>query len=393
MRRVAVAPRSLISSAPLLLALTGCAEVQQRPADRSSPKQSAADAAPPVATEIPMASAQSSQNDADAYAKFRDYGRLEAQLAWHRGRSRSHPESSSEPVRFGRPQHLQSLVARQTVAARNEFFKGRYNRSRARSPTNIERWRQQPDIANPGPDLANFPNSAFTLPQGRAYIEFSPFTYYGSSKASAAQYNSEFLLRYGITDDIEARLFSNGISWTGGANQAWGFSPIAFDTKIQLWTEKPEYFLPAAALEAYVQTEWLGSKAFNGGTQPSVSFNFDQSLPLDIDLEYNLGILRVRDAAGNNDWQFAVQWAFQRDLFNQDFSVFVHGFFNAMTLPRLPAAQLAAPTGDLDYQQNGVGAGFLWTPSQWLALYGQCSGGTTRFTPSLMSLFGLAVAF
>ena len=25
-------------------------------------------------------------------------------------------------------------------------------------------------IRTPGPDLANFPNSAFTLPQGRAYV-------------------------------------------------------------------------------------------------------------------------------------------------------------------------------------------------------------------------------
>jgi hypothetical protein len=32
------------------------------------------------------------------------------------------------------------------------------------------------DIRNPGPDLANFSNSAYTLPQGRAYFEFAPFT-------------------------------------------------------------------------------------------------------------------------------------------------------------------------------------------------------------------------
>ena len=276
--------------------------------------------------------------------------------------------------------------------AEGEFFKGRYNRSRARLPENIEKWRTEPDIDNPGPDLANFPNSAFTLPQGRAYIEMSPVAFYGSALGSPAQYNAEFLLRYGLTDDIELRLFSNGPSWAGGSEPTWGFSPIAFDTKIQLWTEKPAYFLPAAGFEAYLQTEWLGNKAFNGGTQPSFTFNFDQSLPWGVDFEYNLGATRFQDNAGDNIWKFGFQWAFQRDLFNKDFAAFIHGYYNAASLPRLPNVQLPyfaykTPT------QNAVGGGFIWTASKRLALYGQVSGGTTKFTPSVIGLFGFAVSF
>ncbi|MBM4021311.1 MAG: hypothetical protein FJ284_03555 [Planctomycetes bacterium] len=30
------------------------------------------------------------------------------------------------------------------------------------------------DIASPGPDSANFPNSPFTLPKGRSYVETIP---------------------------------------------------------------------------------------------------------------------------------------------------------------------------------------------------------------------------
>jgi hypothetical protein len=276
--------------------------------------------------------------------------------------------------------------------AEGEFFKGRYNRSRARLPENIEKWRTEPDINNPGPDLANFPNSAFTLPQGRAYIELSPFTFYGSGLGSPAQYNAEFLLRYGVTDDIELRLFGNGLSWTGGSGSNWGFSPIAFDTKIQLWTEKPDYFIPAVGFEAYLQTQWLGNKAFDVGTQPSFTFNFDQSLPWEIDFEYNLGTTRFQGPGGKNIWEFSFQWAFQHDLFHKDFAVFIHGFYNAASLPRLPNIQLPydaykAPT------QNAVGAGFIWTASARLAVYGQVSGGTTRFTPSIISMLGLALSF
>jgi len=276
--------------------------------------------------------------------------------------------------------------------AAEAFFKGRYNRSRARLPENVEKWRAGPDIDNPGPDLANFPNSAFTLPQGRTYVEISPFTYYATALGSPAQYNAEFLLRYGATDNIELRLFGNGLSWIGGGGSSWGFSPIAFDTKIQLWTEKPDYCLPAAGFEAYLQTTWLGNQAFNGGTQPSFTFNFDQSLPWEIDFEYNLGATRFQDPAGRNIWEFSFQWAFQRDVFNKDLAVFIHGFYNAASLPRIPNVQLPysvyqSPT------QNAVGGGFIWTVNQRMAVYGQVSGGTTRFTPSIISLLGFALSF
>jgi hypothetical protein len=274
-----------------------------------------------------------------------------------------------------------------------EFFKGRYNRSRARLPENIDKWRSQIDVSNPGSDLANFPNSAFTLPQGRGYLELSPFTYYGTGVNNSAQFNTEYLLRYGATDSIELRLFGNGVSWSGGSSQVWGFSPIAFDTKIHLWGENQNYFLPAAGLEAYIQTPWLSSNAaFNQGTQPSISFNFDQSLPLDIDFEYNVGATRALVASGSNAWEFVFQWAFQRDFFSKDFAVFIHGYYNAMGLPRSPAV-VASYNNVNKPVQNAVGAGFVWTIGNRLQLYGQTSGGTTQFTNSIISMLGFVVAF
>jgi len=329
----------------------------------------------------------------DSYEPFRAYGRLVARTIWDKARLKSQPELSKPSAPFSDYGQFEAYATQRAEQARETFFKGRYNRSRARLPENIERWRSEPDIANPGPDLANFPNSAFTLPQGRAYVELSPFTYYGTASTSPAQYNAEFLLRYGVTDDIELRLFGNGVSWIGGSNPTWGFSPLAFDTKIQMWTEKQDYFLPAAGFEAYIQTEWLGNAEFNGGTQPSFTFNFDQSLPFDIDLEYNLGVTRVQDANGKNDWEFSFQWGLQRDLFNKDFAVFIHGFYNAMTLPRVPNPQVTFGTKGNKFTQNAVGAGFIWTVNRRLAVYGQTSGGTTQFTPSLISMLGFAVSF
>ncbi len=352
------------------------------------PPMEAASAPMPTQGEEPNSTASggaaASTDTDDSYEQFRAFGRRRAAEMLDSSAQPPPAASSQQPFRdYGR---------QEGEDIEEEFFKGRYNRSRARLPENIEKWRTEPDVDNPGPDLANFPNSAFTLPQGRAYVEMSPLAYYGSGLGSPAQYNAEFLLRYGLTDDIELRLFSNGPSWIGGSDSTWGFSPIAFDTKIQLWTEKPDYFLPAAGFEAYLQTEWLGNKAFNGGTQPSFTFNFDQSLPWGIDFEYNLGATRFQDIAGDNIWKFSFQWAFQRDLSNKDFAVFIHGFYNAASLPRLPNVQLPydaykTPT------QNAVGAGLIWTASKRLAIYGQVSGGTTKFTPAVISLLGFTVSF
>jgi hypothetical protein len=139
---------------------------------------------------------------------------------------------------------------------------------------------EQPlDIRAPGSDLANFPNSAFTLPRGGFYLESTPVAYAASSSTLSAQYNWEYLVRYGLVDWLELRLYSQGFSVQGSPNSAVGFSPLTFDTKIHFWDEWEEYHLPAAGLEAMVQTQLLGSSAFNAGTEPSFSLKFDQELP------------------------------------------------------------------------------------------------------------------
>lgn len=234
-----------------------------------------------------------------------------------------------------------------------------------------------PNVANPGPDSASFPNSPFTLPQGQAYVELSPFTYSGSSQGTPGQYGTQFLLRYGLIDDMEIRVFGNGVSWTEGSNTTTGFSPIGFDTKILLWPHQQDYYyLPAVGFEASLQTEWLGSSAFNSGTQPSFALNFDQSLPFDIDFGYSFSATRFQGANDNNLWTFTFEWALQHNLFNEDFAVFVTGFYQPITVI-----------------QNSVGGGFVWTVNDRFGIYGQVSAGTTKSTPPLISNVGFVIAF
>jgi hypothetical protein len=326
----------------------------------------------------------------------RDIGRLVLIEA-----RRNHPQA---PVLAASPldKRIQGYATSISKADKGYFFKGRYNRSRARLPENIDRWREHPDIANPGPDLANWPNSAFTLPQGRAYVEFEPFSYtagFNDGAPQPAQYAMDFLLRYGLTDDIELRIFGNGPTRTLGANQAWNFSPLAFDTKVHIFNEHQNWFLPALGVEAYIQTQWLGNQTTNSGTQPSINFNFDQSLPWEVDFEYNLGAVRTQQSINGertNVWDFSFQWSVQRDFFDSDVALFLHGYLNAPSLPRIPNSMSASAliaTDTSNYEQNVVGGGFLWTVNSRLAMWGQTSFGTNRASPSLLSNIGLALAF
>ncbi len=328
------------------------------------------------------------------FDSFRAYGRQQAHAVWHQGldKDQTPPEKAPEFEEYDQFKRYTSSSANQDT---DLFLKGRYNRSRARLPENLESWRRNPDIANPGADLANWPNSAFTLPEGRAYFEFAPFGYYASSSNGPEQFDMEFLLRYGVTDNIELRVFTNGPTWTGGRFSEWSFAPLAFDTKVQCWVEKPDIYLPAMGIEAYVQTQWLGNTATNGGTQPAISFNFDQSLPWGIDLEYNLGTVRELNGS-RNEWEFNFQWALQRDFFDEDFAMFIHGYANAATLPRTrnnSTGSLSPNAGASNQNEHAVGAGFIWTLNARLSVFSQTSFGTNSATPSIISYSGFALAF
>jgi hypothetical protein len=138
-----------------------------------------------------------------------------------------------------------------------------------------------PDIREPSPDTANFPNSPITLPQGRFYLEASPAFISGPSRGTPATYNAEFLLRYGLNDRVELRLFSNGPTFERGNGASSGFAPLAWDIKTNLWKENTEYHIPAVGLEVFLLTP-SGSKRINQGTQPSVNLLLLHTLPFDV---------------------------------------------------------------------------------------------------------------
>lgn len=262
------------------------------------------------------------------------------------------------------------------------------------------------DIRTPGADLANFPNSAYTLPKGGFYLETAPYSMSGASSNAAWQYNAEYLLRYGLMDNWEIRLYSQGISVQGKPEPAVGFSPLTFDTKIHFWNEVPSWYFPAAGLEMLLQTNLLGSPEFNGGLEPSFSFNFDQSLFWDLALEYNVGAARFQspDDITEEVWDVTIQWALQKDI-TEEIALFVNAYHNGASLPRFTryaektSCSVTDPnTGNCQvtglagttYTQHVLGWGGIWTPNDNVSLFANLAAGITGNSPQYVTYAGFA---
>lgn len=246
----------------------------------------------------------------------------------------------------------------------------------------------EPDIRKPGPDTANFPNSPYTLPQGRMYIETSPVFLSGPSRGTPKSYNAEFLLRFGLTDRVELRLFGNGVTVqprtnrlgkTNGTGNTTGMAPLAWDLKTLFWKENEDAHIPAVGLEVFLLTP-SGSRHLNQGTEPSINLLFDLTLPWDFLLEWNVGI--VGDPSPNNNFSAiepAAAWALQREIF-KGFDLFFQGYFNGPTLPRF---------GD------GVelGGGAIWALNTRISFFGSYNAGVSKEAPTVIVQIGGAVAF
>lgn len=254
--------------------------------------------------------------------------------------------------------------------------------------------RMKVDIRDPDPDTANFPNGAYTLPKGRMYIENSPLGLYAASRNGNQPrvYQWEYLIRYGLTDNLEFRIFSNGITDQAGIGSQpaiLGYSPLAFDFKANFWEENTKYHIPAMGVEIYLETNLLGSSAFNTGTQPSINLLFDQSLPYGVGFEYNLGITGAQNSLGEIAYQFSYQWSFQREVV-KDFDLFIHGFYNAAALPRLGRFQNASNASIPS--DTVMGFGGIWTVNNRLSVFGSYNFGLSANAPMTIALLGFAVA-
>jgi len=236
------------------------------------------------------------------------------------------------------------------------------------------------DITLPGPDSANFPNSPYTLPKGRSYIETLPCNYAFGGSGSPSSYSWPFLIRTGLTDSCELRILSQGPTVVGAMPDAPGydgFAPLIFDMKIHLWGDRDWLYMPVVGVEVFLQTG-LASRPFQIGTEPGMQLLVDHQLPGDWLFEWNVGYFGNGGDYIPDDLSspfLGASWALQKQV-NDSLAVFYQGFFNNSNFPFFPSDLVS-------------GFGAQWTVSQRLAVFaaynwsldglGSPSGGYSGF--------------
>lgn len=239
----------------------------------------------------------------------------------------------------------------------------------------------KPSIKDPGPDTSNFPNGPNTLPQGRTYIEMSPLNLAGKTSSIPRTYSYPFLIRHGITDDVELRLFSNGLTAFGPQDETGrltGFSPLVFDMKFHVMDENKDLFLPAIGFQAYIQSTF-GSSFLNTGVQPALFLLFSKELTDKWLAECSMGLQSANfDVMPGDGFLYSIQWAATRKI-TDDFSVFVQGFYNDSVDPRFSLNSVA-------------GFGAQWNIGERTTIFGSYNFGLVNSQPPYVTYFGMAFA-
>lgn len=271
------------------------------------------------------------------------------------------------------------------------------------SLTGLARGESDPDILNPGPQMPTYPTNTGTLPQGRAYLEVTPFSYEGSTGDASGKYYTGFMAHIGATDNLELRVYGSGWTWTEGREDRTSFAPLSFSAVVGFWGEQEDYpYLPAFAVEAFVNTQWLGNSETNSGTHPGIQFAFSKDFPFETNLNISLGPVRSTQATEINGvtvsqehWDFLFQWAIQKELITNSLSIFAHGYYNGTAAMAVPAEGTLSSSGQPSLYGIGktvIGGGLIWTVNERLSVFGQVSAGTNNDSPSMVSWTGLAVA-
>lgn len=242
------------------------------------------------------------------------------------------------------------------------------------------------DIKEPGPDSANFPNSAFTLPPGEVYIETSPITFQKNPNFSRRridttvhQYSLPTLIRVGIFRDFELRFWSQTLQIeTTADRRAVGFGALMFDSKFHFWDQDKEKHIPAFGVQIFSQSN-LGSEAFSVPQwEPGFSLNFDYEFENGFSVEWNIDGEYTLDLDGKRVYQAGFQWAVQRELL-PSLDGFVHGYFNTPETTRF-------------LEGSAVGLGMIWFATKQMALDGSYSFGIHPGSPNPIVRFGLSLA-
>ena len=237
----------------------------------------------------------------------------------------------------------------------------------------------EPDITFPGPDTANFPLSPFCLPKGRVYWENFPLNFYVFPDHSSYQYYWPYLLRFGLTDNVELRFSGDGLTAIDTHNaHGIGLSPVEIGFKVHIWGTPDIRWIPSIGLETALITK-LASKQFRDNTQCRILAIFFHSFSPKLSLEWNIGTYSTSFTNRTKRTFIAlVEWALQTDL-HKRLGFFFEGHYNSGNQMFLPAVLL-------------LGAGFISNLTKRICIYGSYNWPLLKKNAELVNV-GFAAAF
>lgn len=256
---------------------------------------------------------------------------------------------------------------------------------------------EEADIKDPGPDTADFPDSAFTVPPGAAYLETS-LTYASAKGPVLRDYFTATLIRVGLIQNLELRISTPGlIVENTQATTATGFGPFTIGFKAHVWDEIEESGIPALGIIGQLTTR-TGSAGFNPATvEPFLFFNFDHTLPSNMEFEWNAGIGVVEADDGDVQATGVFLWALSKE-FTPKLTGFIQGFTIVPTAAVEgesfdPVAGAVLPAVGSNQPEVVIGPGFILFASRHMALDASYNFGLTPVSPHRILRFGVAMAF
>lgn len=240
-----------------------------------------------------------------------------------------------------------------------------------------------PNIYFPGPDTANFPNSPYTLPEGRSYFENYPLSWRFEGPCDQAIYNWFFLLRYGLTNNIEFRFLSHGLTKLYPMEEyqsGIGFSPLIFGFKFHLFGKEEDLWIPAFGVECYIQTN-IATDFLKEGNLPILNFLFKHHFPHEWFLEWNAGMYGRSIANGINQRNLygLIEWALEKDIY-ESFQLFAQGYYATPYKPYLPSELV-------------VGVGSEVNPNRSTSVYGSVNWSLLSTGNPVQFYLGCAFAY
>jgi len=245
-------------------------------------------------------------------------------------------------------------------------------------------------MRDPGPDTADFPDSAFTVAPGVLYVETA--VTYQSSKDSpqVRDYSTPTLLRYGVTDRFELRL-SGFFVHEQEATSRTGVGPLGIGFKRHFWDEQPDRFLPAFGIIGLVTIPTSSAGFDSGRAEPIVYFNFDYTLTERLEFEWNGGIGAFEGDNGEMFCQGQLLWTFARTWGREgNFKTFFHGIALLPGGSENPADPIL---GTRNQEEVVIGPGYVWFRGNRLAWDASYNYGVTGASPHRLIRFGMSMAF